>query len=315
MKTNTENKIQPMVSVIIPVFNGASFLEEAVKSVSQTTYTNYEILLIDDGSADHSKQICHEFEKQYPNVKFYSFTENRGLGRVLNFALEQAKGKYICRLNQDDHMLPFRIQKQVDFLEKNSKVVAVGSCIKLFEDNGNFQILKFLETDEDIKKIWHIISPFADPSVMYRKDVAIKAGGYQQEFWPADDTQLWYRMGLLGKLANIQETLVEVRWHKKAASVRHFRRLAISTYNMHRWANEHVSKAPWYIQTYWVIQLFAGITLSAEFNWKTYRILKKALNAYTALRDTVAKYIAKPAKVTTVKNQPKKVSFSGAYKI
>lgn len=270
---------KPLVSVIIPVFNGASFLEEAVHSVQKSTYKNFEVLLVDDGSSDKSKHLCRDLQKQYKNVRFYAFEKNKGLGRVLNFAIAKAHGEFICRLNQDDIMLPFRLKTQVDFMQKNEEVVAVGSCIKLFEDNGHYQIMQFLPTDEEIKKVWHIISPFADPSVMYRKQAAIKAGLYKQEFWPADDTHLWYRLGMIGKLANIQKPLVEVRWHDKAASVKHFRRLAISTYNMHRWAHEYVAPAPVSVQLFWFIQLICGVTLSPHFNWAVYRILKKVLNA------------------------------------
>lgn len=269
------NKNKPLVSVIIPAFNGASYLEEAVESVQKSTFKNFEILLVDDHSTDHSRKICKMLESKYSNVKFYAFRKNKGLGRVLNFAIKKAKGIYICRLNQDDRMLPFRIHTQVFYLEQNKEVVAVGSCIKLFDSTGKYETLRFIENDEDIKKVWHIVSPFSDPSVMYRKDIAIKARGYKQEFWPADDTHLWYRMGQIGKLANIQTPLVEVRWHRKAASFFYFRKLAKSTYKMHRWANKYVSQAPILIQVYWLIQLLCGLTFSPSFNWWVYRLLKR----------------------------------------
>ncbi len=278
MKHKTYKK--PLVSVIIPVFNGSSYIEETVYSVKNSLFTDYEVLLIDDGSTDHSKKICRQLEKKYKNVRFYSFAKNKGLGRVLNFALKMARGKYICRINQDDRMLRHRLKTQVDFLEKNPQVVAVGSFIRLFYNKGKTQIIRFLKTDEEIKKIWYIISPFADPSVMYRKDVAIKVGGYKQKFWPADDTQLWYRMGMAGKLANIEKPLVEVRYHSQAASVKYFRQLVRSTYKMHLWANKNVAKAPIYIRVYWIIQLVAGFTLSPNLNWSIYRIMKTVINSF-----------------------------------
>lgn len=273
-----KKEVKPLVSVIIPVFNGASYLKEAVTSAQTSTFKQYEIILIDDGSTDHSKKICKALEKRYKNVTFYSFTNNKGLGKVLNVAVAKAQGKYICRLNQDDRMLPFRMKTQVAFLEARPDVVAVGSCIKLFDEKGKVQLLNFLKRDKDIKKMWHIVSPFSDPSVMYRKEIAIKAGGYKQAFWPADDTHLWYRMGMLGKLANIQRPLVEVRWHDKAASVKYFRKLAISTFWMHRWAHKNVGNAPLLIQIFWFVQLFCGLVFSPQFNWGVYRLLKKGIN-------------------------------------
>lgn len=302
---------KPIVSVIIPVFNGASYLKDAVSSVAKSTYRNFEIILIDDGSKDTSKTLCRQLSRRYRNTHFYSFNKNRGLGRVLNFAIKKAKGKYICRINQDDIMLPDRIKTQVKFFEKNHDVVAVGSWIKLFEEDGRTQIIKFLKTDEQIKKIWLFISPFADPSVMYRKDIVIKAGLYQQEFWPGDDTHLWYRIGKIGKLANIQKTLVKVRYFKEAASVKYFKKLALSTYRMHRWANEYVQTAPIYIQAFWIFQLICGMFLSADFNWKMYRILKKGLNYYSVLKESFFSNLITKIVPKIVKIHPKKFSFSG----
>ncbi len=302
---------KPIVSVIIPVFNGASYLKEAVASVIKNTYKNFEIILVDDGSKDTSKTLCRQLSRKYKNTHFYSFNKNRGLGRVLNFAIKKAKGKYICRINQDDIMLPNRIETQVKFFGKNPEVVAVGSWIKLFEQDGKTQIIKFLKTDEQIKKIWLFISPFADPSVMYRKDAIKKAGLYQQEFWPGDDTHLWYRMGKIGKLANIQEPLVEVRYHRGAASVKYFRKLTLSTYKMHRWAHEYVQQAPIYVQAFWIFQLICGMTLTADFNWKIYRIFKKRLNYYSVLKESFLSNFIKKIVPKIVKNHPKKLSFSG----
>ncbi len=275
-----KNNKSPLVSVIIPVFNGASFLVEAVDSVQKSKYRNFEIILVDDGSTDNSHMVCRMLAEKYKNLHFYEFTQNKGLGTVLNFALKKARGTYICRLNQDDRMLPHRMGTQVAFLKKNTDVVAVGSHIRYFFDNRKEEILKFITDDAEIKKIWHIVSPFSDPSVMYRKDTALKAKGYDQSFWPADDTHLWYRMGSLGKLANIPEPLVEVRWHDKAASVFFFRNLAWSTYRMHIWAQKHIAPAPFIIRVYWIVQLISGLILPPQMNWNIYRVLKKVISAY-----------------------------------
>jgi len=180
-------------------------------------------------------------------------------------------------------MLPDRIKTQVEFLDKNPNIVAVGSWIELF-DNKNKQILQFLETDEEIKKTWLLVSPFSDPSVMYRKETALKAGGYKQEFWPADDTQLWYRLGKLGKLANIQKPLVKVRWHDKAASVLYFRKLTIKLYHVHRWAHRNIQTAPLFVQLFWIGMLIAGLLFSPQFNWGFYRKLKKIINSIAPLQ-------------------------------
>lgn len=277
----------PLVSVVIPVFNGSKHLEEAVQSIYKSTYTHFEILLVNDGSTDQSKVICASLSKKYAKVRFYDFPRNKGLGRVLNFALKQAKGNYICRINQDDRMLPHRLATQVRFLQLHKDVVAVGSSIRLFDEKGNTSIVRFLQKDSQIKRVWHIVSPFSDPSVMYLKEVALAVGGYKQEFWPADDTQLWIRMGTVGKLANIAKPVVEVRYHKDAASIKHFRKLAIVTYEMHRWMHEFIEPASISVQLFWLAELAAGILFNPYINWSVYRFIKKILYTANTFREVL----------------------------
>lgn len=316
-KSRSTNRLHtPVVSVIIPVFNGAKFLREAVSSVMKSTYKNFEILLIDDGSSDKSKQICHELERKYKgSIRFFPMHKNNGLGRVLNFALKKAKGKFIARLNQDDITLPHRIKTEIEYLKKHKDVVAVGSWNRLFDEKGNTQILQYLPTDADIKNVWLLVSPFSDPTTMYRKNVAIRVGGYIQSYWPADDTQLWYRMGLVGKLANIQKPLVNVRWHKDAGSVKYFRRMAVVTYRMHRWAHNRVQRAPWYVQAWWIMQYLAGLLLPPQLNWRIYWKIKQMIAAYNAARHSLARAVTKhTAMAVNVINQPSTAKRSGVYK-
>lgn len=301
----------PTVTVIIPIFNGASFLLDAVRSVQKSTYRKFEMLLINDGSTDQSKFVCKELSGKYPNVRFYDFHTNKGLGRVLNFALKKARGKYICRLNQDDLMLPHRLKTQIEYLDSHPAVVAVGSSIRLFDENNQWQTIQFLPTDKQIKEVWHIISPFSDPSVMYRKETALNVGGYDQSFWPADDTQLWYKMGMHGKLANLQKPVVNVRWHKNAGSVKFFRKLADSTYRMHNWADTHIEKAPWYVHVFWIAQYICGMLLPTQFNWDVYRILKRTINYFETHHNRFTNWIKNMHPVASVKIQPSIASLSG----
>ena len=265
----------PLVSVVIPVFNGSVFVEQAVKSVLKSTYKNYEILLIDDCSTDQSKKNCQALEKKYKNVRFYAFETNKGLGRVLNFALRQARGKYICRINQDDQMHPTRISKQVKFLRAHPKVVLLGSWLLVEDEIGNHRINKYLEDDEQIKKTWLKLSPCWDASVMYLRQAALDVGGYDQRFWPSDDLHMWYRLGMIREIANLQEPLTKIKFHSGAASMKYHRKHMETTYKVHRWAHKNVSKASISTQLYWFGQLMAGYLFPAKFNWFIYRLLKK----------------------------------------
>lgn len=313
MKKNTsgQKKTYPLVSVVIPVFNGCRYLTEAITSVQNNSYKNIEIILIDDGSLDQSKKLCQLLTKKYSNIKFFSFSRNTGLGRILNFALKMAKGKYICRINQDDRMLKDRIKTQLNFLREHLDVVAVGSQICLFFDHNKKQTVHFPTNDTAIRSVWQIVSPFSDPSVMYRKEIALKVGGYDQNFWPADDSQLWYRLSQHGKLANIDKVLVEVRFHNEAASVKYFRKLAISTYKMHLWFAENIEKPTIAVRLFWLLQLGAGLTLSPQLNWKIYRLIKRGLSYYYRFLLLLKSKRNKITMLNKVNSHPIKLSFSG----
>lgn len=291
---------QPLVSVVIPVYNGSLFVEQAVASVKKSTYKNFEILLIDDVSTDKSKEICLRLERKYKNLKFYSFNRNKGLGRVLNFALKKARGKYICRINQDDVMHPTRISKQVRFLEASPKVVLVGSWLLVEDEQGRARINKYLECDTEIRKTWLKLSPCWDAAVMYRKQAAIEVGGYQQKFWPADDLHMWYRLGKVGKIANLQEPLTKIKFHTGAVSMRYHRKHMEATFAVHRWAHQHVARASFLIQLYWVGQLVAGYLFPAWFNWYIYRLLKEYL-------------IYRPTKTRPIPTQARKIRLQWLY--
>lgn len=287
IETKTTNR--PMVSVLIPVYNGVPYLVETLESILRSTYENFEIILVDDGSKDTSKDICRSFERRYKQIRFYSFEENKGMDAALNQGIKHANGKYIARINQDDIMLPDRLEKQVKFLEENPDYTVIGGQIKLFtNEREDFDEIKFLLSDEEIKAKWLMFSPYADPTVMYRKDAVLQTPGYNEFFWPADDVHMWYMLGTLGKLANLPDVVTKVRWHDGAGSIRSHRRQMIKTWSVHKWAEEHIQKPSIYVRLFWMCEYIAGILFPPRFNWWVYRRLKnlprytkKVVTAYT----------------------------------
>lgn len=268
----------PLVSVIIPVYNGADYITQAVESVEKSSFRDLETILINDGSKDDSKQICQKLSKQYTNIVFIHRANNQGLSESLNYAIETAKGKYICRLNQDDIILPDRIQTQVDFLNNNPDYVMVGGALQLCDEKGKvFETLCMPLTDAEIRNNWLYLNSFADPAVLYRKTAVIQAGLYKQEFYPADDMHLWYRMGRVGKLANLKQVVTRMRIHDRGATMRIFRTLIKQTWKLHLWSVKHVQKPTWGIWIYWSLQYVLGRILPVKFNFFAYRLVKKAV--------------------------------------
>lgn len=110
----------PLVSVVTPVFNAASFLEETILSVLNQTYSNWELLLIDDSSTDASFEIAIAYSQKDSRIKPFQLTENKGAGVSRNFGIKEAAGTYIAFLDADDLWFPEKLQKQLDFMTKNN---------------------------------------------------------------------------------------------------------------------------------------------------------------------------------------------------
>lgn len=265
----------PLVSVLIPVYNGVPYLRETLDSIINNNYKDIEIILVDDGSKDASKKTCHEYESKYNNIKFISFEKNKGMDRALNAGIKVAQGEYIVRLNQDDIIMPDRIEKQVKFLEENSEYVAVGGQIVLFTDkNSDYARINFPLTDEEIRNKWLLFSPFSDPTVTYRRSAVMETPGYSQLMWPADDVHMWYMLGSIGKLANLPDVVTRVRWHRGSGSIHSHRRQMKKTWEVHKWAEEHIQKPSLGIKAFWIAEYIAGLVFPPQFNWFIYRQIK-----------------------------------------
>jgi glycosyltransferase involved in cell wall biosynthesis len=285
---NKQQSTFPLVSVLIPVYNGAHYLDEAVTSVLQSSYPNFEIILVDDGSKDSSQHKCRAYARKYKNIHYYFFKKNKGLTRSLNFGVKKAKGKYIARINQDDIMTKERLSKQVAFLQSHPDHVIVGGAINLFTDtNPHFSKIYFPKTDAAIRNQWMVLSPYSDPTVMYRKDAWEKTEGYSQYYWPADDVHMWYQLGNIGKMANLNSVLTNVRWHDSCGSIKSHHRQMTKTWQVHNWAAEMIQAPTLWERLFWVAQLMAGTLFPAEFNWWVYRNLRWVQHALQSSRKEI----------------------------
>jgi len=202
----------PLVSVLMPVYNGELYLNEAIKSILQQTYSNFEFLIINDGSTDKSEHIVQSFND--PRIVYVNNEQNMGLIKTLNKGLDLVKGTYIARMDCDDISLPLRIEKQISFLENNT---SYGLCGTQFCSLKNGKLLrKSLPcTNEDLKSWLLFKSPIAHPTVMLRSDV-IKNNNFQysQEFPSAEDFHLWTEFAKISKLANLPDVLLLYRIHR-----------------------------------------------------------------------------------------------------
>ena len=207
-------KKNPLVSVIMPVYNGEKYLEEAIESILNQTFKDFELIIVDDGSVDKTLKIIEKYPKNNASIRLIK--NNKNIGRVfsLNKALQEARGLYIARMDADDISLPKRIEKQINFLEKNQDYVIVGSNIEIINDEGKkLGVRIYPQDDENIRKTLLFKSPFAHPVVMFRKKEVVELGGYSNEYSTVEDYDLWIRILNKGKGYNLQEYLLKYRVH------------------------------------------------------------------------------------------------------
>jgi glycosyltransferase involved in cell wall biosynthesis len=209
----------PAVSVALPVYNAQRYLRSAIDSVLSQSFHDFELLILDDGSTDRSPAIMREIAKSDERVRVIT-RENRGIVQTLNELIEMASGKYIARMDADDICTPERFQKQVSYLEAHPSCVALGSRVLLIDEGGR-TIGPFIEelTHREIDDA-HLSgtggSRICHPTLMMRRDAAIQAGKYSEDFLFAEDMAILIELAELGQLQNLPDILLHYRQHSKS---------------------------------------------------------------------------------------------------
>jgi glycosyltransferase involved in cell wall biosynthesis len=205
------------ISVVMSVFNAELYLKEAIESLLNQTFTEFEFIIINDGSTDSSLEIIQSYNDKRIHV---INQENTGLARALNIGIEKSKSNFIARMDADDISLPDRLQKQYEFLSQNPEYVVVGTNAIVIEEEGNYVYTSSQPiSDQEAKRVLPN-TPFFHPSVMFRKDTFLKAGKYCISMVKAQDTVLFNRMAIYGKFYNLRESLLKYRIVATANSAR-----------------------------------------------------------------------------------------------
>jgi len=209
-------KQNPEVTVLMPVYNGEKYLKEAMISILNQSFQDFEFIIINDASTDNSAEVIKQFDDK--RIRYFENSENLCLSRTLNKGLNLSKGNYVARMDQDDISLLDRLEKQLNFLENNKEYGICGSFIENFGAKEGIEIYPVI--DELIRIHLLFYSTFAHPSVMFRKSFFEKFNlFYNSEFEYCEDYDLWSRAKKHFKLANINEVLLKYRVHSTGMSV------------------------------------------------------------------------------------------------
>ncbi len=221
---------KPMISVLMPVYNAERYIAEAIASVLQQSYAHFEFIIVNDGSTDGSRNIIKTF-----NDKRIILIDqpHQGIATALNNGLKHASADYIARFDADDICDPERLEKQLTFLLNNPDYILVGSDVEYILENGdflfNFQCIA--HTHEQIMEKLYFYCPFIHPTVMYKKDRILSAGGYATNAHNFEDYLLWTSLAKEGKFHNQAEPLLKYRLNSTSVTIdekwrgRRFRKL------------------------------------------------------------------------------------------
>ncbi len=204
----------PLVSVVMPVYNGEYYLSEAVRSILTQSFTDFEFLIIDDGSTDKTFDLIEQYARKDSRVRVFRNTTNLGLATSLNIGLKLSRGSLIARMDADDVAMPHRLSNQSIFMQNNSKVTVCGSALETYEQPGKNWIPPL--THEAIKVMMLFECCMYHPTIIFRKNAIFNNnGGYDNQFSGAEDYELWYRLSKVSSVcfANIAEPLIRYRTH------------------------------------------------------------------------------------------------------
>lgn len=206
----------PTISILMPVYNCAAYIREAINSMLEQTLSDFELIIIDDASTDATPQIISSYDDE--RIQFVQKPVNTGLIASLNQGIDIAKGKYLARMDGDDISHPDRLARQVAYMEAHPSVVLCGSYYEVISTS---EIIEVPCTHAEIKRTLLEKCAFQHPTVMMKRSFMIDHQlRYNEGYKAAEDYELWSRIVALGEVANLSEVLLYYRRHHEQVSTR-----------------------------------------------------------------------------------------------
>ncbi len=207
------NTQKPLISVILPVYNAEKYLVEALESLRYQTYRHFEVIAIDDGSTDGSYHLLKQVAKIDSRFRIYKNAKNLNIANTLNRGLKLAKGRFIARMDADDISLPNRFTQQIAYMQEHPRVVVLGGQCKTMDVSGKLIGRKlFPVSDKQIREALYTTNPIQHPTIMIDKSLLPKDfTWYNPQLPPAEDYDLFFRIGQYGKYHNLPKFLLIYR--------------------------------------------------------------------------------------------------------
>lgn len=203
----------PLISVVLPFRDPGPYLAPAIESMLSQTFTDFELIAIDDGSRDGSAEVVASYARRDPRVRPV-VQEGLGLVATLNSSLKLARAPIIGRMDGDDISLPDRLERQVAFMERNPDVAVLGTAYRVFVgDRMSRRVTEFPSRPEEIRERLLTKNMLGHPTTLMRRGALEAVGGYRTQFKDAEDHDLWLRLSERVDIANLPDVLYLYRWH------------------------------------------------------------------------------------------------------
>lgn len=201
----------PKISVIMPAYNAEKYIKNAIDSVLNQSFRDFEFIILNDCSVDRTEEIILSYQDD--RIVYLKNEKNLGVAATLNRGLEIARGEYIARMDADDISLPERFEKQVAFLDENTAIAVVGCAVEKFCGTQTLGLRRFSAGAEMLRIDTLFGCPLAHPGVMFRRAVICGLGGYEAEFEGLEDYALWWKVSQNWDLAALPQMLLRYRIH------------------------------------------------------------------------------------------------------
>lgn len=209
--------VAPKVSVVLPVYNDANSVEEAITSVLKQSFDEYEIIVVDDGSTDGTAEVLKKYAERQ-QVTTIAHESNQGLPVALNTGIEAARGKLIARQDADDRSLPERLKRQYEYFDANPNVDLLATGVEVIDEEG--RIRDVFDPPEQPAETFETANSIVHGSIMVRREVVEAVGGYDPFFKYCQDYDLWVRLAHAGyNIRGLGEPLYQLRRESTIPSV------------------------------------------------------------------------------------------------
>ncbi len=238
----------PKVSVLMPNYNCEKYIWEAIKSILNQTFSDFEFIIIDDWSTDKSWEIIKDYAKKDKRILAIKNEENLKICKTLNKWIELAKWEYIARMDSDDISSLSRFEKQVRFLDENPEVWIVWWTMEIMDENWKvYSKREYHRNDKEIRKKIFRYSPFCHPAVMIRKKILEKSWNYDSSLVYSEDYDLYFRIWQYSKFANLWDVLIKYRMFENNSTTKKLKQMEIWTL----FIRKNAVKKYWYKISFW----------------------------------------------------------------